>query len=152
MFCWSINFNFTKVKCFLPSFLFLVFNPSLKFGVVNPGFAPLSDLETVELFSLCTPCVAGADKGQAAGGLLGGSIQATADGAVIISRPASERVKEKFCTVGFLCSCPQEVQLDCNESPQIKAYREGTTGTSVKVSEASGFNCELSLTCLLTAR
>lgn len=116
-FCWSITFSFTTAfihkKCFLLLFLLHVFNSSLTPGTVRPRCAPLSDSQTQETFSPCTTgvvAVFGADKRRAAGGLPGGSMRTTADGAVIMSRPASEEVKEGLHTGGLLCCRLQVVQ------------------------------------------
>lgn len=127
-FCWSITFSFIAAfvhkKRFLLLLLLYVFHPSFTSGTVSPRFAPLSDSQAEGIFSLYTASVAamfGADKRRAAGGLLGGSIQAPADGAVIMSRLASEGREEGLHAGGFLCCPLQAVRPDGSEAPQIKA-------------------------------
>lgn len=95
---------------------------------MSPRFAPLSDLQAEGIFSPYAADVAAvfdADKRRAVGGLLGESIQALADGAVIISRPASEGREEGLHAGGFLCCPPQAVRSDGTEAPQIKTSLTG---------------------------
>lgn len=128
-FCWSITFSFIaafvhKKRFLLLLLLLYVFHPSFTSGTVSPRFAPLSDSQAEGIFSPYTASVAamfGADKRRAAGGLLGGSIRAPADGAVIMSRPASEGREEGLHAGGFLCCPPQAARPDSIEAPQIKA-------------------------------
>lgn len=112
-FCWSINFSFTAAFVHEKQFLLYVFHPSFTSGTVSPRFAPLSDSQAGGIFSPYTAGVAAvfvADKRRAAGGLLGGSIRSPADGAVIMSRPASEGREEGLHAGSFLCCPPRAVR------------------------------------------
>lgn len=145
-FCWRITFCFIAAFVHKKRFLLLllyVFHPSFTSGTVSPRFAPLSDSQAEGIFSPYTASVAamfGADKRRAAGGLPGGSIRAPADGAVIMSRPASEGRGEGLHAGSFLCCPPQAVRPDGSEAPQIKASLTREWPALLKVSEALPLN------------
>lgn len=124
-FCRSITFSFTaafiRKKCvFFRPFVLQFFNSSLTSGTVYTTCALLYESKAKGIVSWCTTAVAamfGADKRRAAGGLLAGSMQTTADGAVIMSGPASEGVKEGLQTGAFLYRTLQVVRLYGTEEP-----------------------------------